>query len=274
MMTTMVRHPWAQSARSLVFAHRGGSRLGPENTLAAFDRAVAEGVDGLELDVHLSRDGEVVVCHDPRIDRTTNAAGAIASLTARELAQVDAGFRYSDAQGCYPFRSRGVGVPTLREVIARYPDHRLIIEMKDDDCELARATAGVVREQDALGRVCLGSFDAGVLQATRVMEPQLATGASQVEVRLALYRSWVGWFPRRVSYQAFQVPERRGRVQVVSPRFVRGAHRAGAVVQVWVVDEVADIRRLLGWGVDAIITDRPDVAVPAVRAWAEEPGNR
>lgn len=259
--------PLWRSERPLVFGHRGGSRLAPENTLAAFDRAVAEGVDGLELDVHLARDGEPVVCHDARIDRTTDASGAIRDLTAEALARVDAGFRFVEGAGRYPYRGQGFGIPTLREVVTRYPSQFLIVEMKDEDDRLAERTVEVIRAAGAVERVCLGSFHSGVLQAARRLEPRLATSASQREVRAALYRSWVGWFPRRVPYRAFQVPERRGSVRVVSPRFVRGAHRAGAAVQVWIVDQAPDILRLLAWGVDGIITDRPDVAVRTVHEW-------
>lgn len=263
----MPRHPWAAADGPLVLAHRGGSRLAPENTLAAFDRAVREGVDGLELDVHLSRDGEVVVCHDASVDRTTDARGAIAGMSAGELAAVDAGFRFVDEQGAYAFRGQGIGIPTLREVLARYPRHRLIVEMKDADPRLAEATLAAVREAHAEDRTCLGSFHARVVRHARRLAPGLATSAAPPEVRLALYGSWVGWFPRRPAYLAMQLPERRENTQVVSPRFVAAAHRAGVLVQVWVVDRKVDIERLLDWGVDGVITDRPDVAVSAVREW-------
>src|SRR5678815_944901 len=100
-----------------VFAHRGGCELGPENTIAAFDIGMSTGADGLELDVHLSVDGVVVVHHDKTLDRTTNGSGPIAARTADELARVDAGYWYKRG-GEYPFRGRGIGVPTLREVLA------------------------------------------------------------------------------------------------------------------------------------------------------------
>ncbi len=252
----------------MVFAHRGGSRLAPENTIAAFDRAVSEGVDGLELDVHLAKDGEVVVCHDASVNRTTEGAGAIASMTARELAALDAGYHFSDGDGRRPFRGRGIGIPTLREIVARYPAHRLIVEMKDDETALAQATLRVIREADGFARTCLGSFHLDVIEDVRRREPRAATSAAQREVRMALYRSWVGLFPRKVPYAAMQLPERREATRVVTPAFVRCAHRAGVLVQVWVVDEPADMERLLGWGVDGLITDRPDVAVRVVRELA------
>src|SRR5688572_12593188 len=102
-----------QSSRPLIFAHRGGCALGPENTLAAFDRGIAAGADGLELDVHLSADGVVVVCHDDTLDRTSNAVGLVRARSAVELARVDAAFHYSTASGVFPFRGQEIGVPTL-----------------------------------------------------------------------------------------------------------------------------------------------------------------
>jgi glycerophosphoryl diester phosphodiesterase len=252
----------------MVFAHRGGSRLAPENTIAAFDRAVAEGADGLELDVRLARDGEVVVCHDATVDRTTDGSGPVASMTARELAALDAGYHFSDGDGSRAFRGKGIGIPTLRQIATRYRAQRLVVEMKEDNPALVHAVLDVLRAADAIARTCLGSFHLAALEEARRVEPGVATSAAQREVRWALYRSWVGLFPRTVPYSAVQVPERREATQVVTPRFVRAAHRAGVEVHVWVVDEPADMQRLLSWGVDGLITDRPDVAVPIVHRFA------
>jgi glycerophosphoryl diester phosphodiesterase len=255
--------------RPLVFAHRGGAKLAPENTLAAFDRGLEAGADGLELDVQLSRDGLPVVNHDLDLGRTTNATGPVSGMTARELAAVDAGYRFS-RDGSFPWRGRGLGVPTLAEVLARYRACPLIVEMKVDNEEMARATVDAVRAAGAVDRVCLGSFGGRALAAARSYEPRLATGAAGKEARLALYRSRIRWPARKVPYQACQVPERRGLTRIVSRRFIRAVHGAGALVQVWIVDEPQDIRRLLDWGVDGIITDRPDVAVLTVREWIGE----
>jgi glycerophosphoryl diester phosphodiesterase len=261
---------WIPTDRPLVFAHRGGSRLAPENTIAAFDRAVREGVDGLELDVRLSKDAQVMVCHDARVDRTSNMAGAIADMTASELARVDAGHRFTHGDLLYPFRWGGFGVPTLAEVLARYPGYPCIIEMKDDTPAMAAATVDVIRAAGALDRVCLGAFPKRVLRHARRLAPDAASGASSAEVLSAVIGSRLGVLPPRRRYQAFQVPERRRHLRVVTPRFVRGARRHGVPVQVWIVDLADDIRRLLGWGVQAIITDRPDIAVPTVAAWRRE----
>ena len=247
--------------RRLVFAHRGGSALAPENTIAAFDNGLALGADGLELDVHLSRDGRVVVHHDRTLDRTTNLRGAIADTTAGELARADAGFRFA-RDGSFPYRGGGFGVPRLEDVLARYRDTLVVVEMKVNRPELARAVVDVVRRRDAVDRVCLGSFSLRVLRAAREAEPAIATSAAREEVRWALYRCWCRWPVARAAYRCYQVPEWSGRTHVVYPGFVAAAHRAGLPVQVWTVDDERDAHRLLGWGVDALITDRPDVIVP------------
>jgi glycerophosphoryl diester phosphodiesterase len=252
--------------RPIVFAHRGGSALRPENTIAAFDHGLSLGADGLEFDVHLSRDGVVVVHHDATLDRTTSGKGPVAALTADELGRLDAAywFRGQDAAE-YPFRGLGSGVPTLRQVLRRYPGVRLIIELKVNAPALAHRTIDEVRAAGAIDRVALGSFGTRVLRAARLYEPRIRTGSSREETRLALYRSWVRLPVRRPNYQEYQVPEVAGATRVVTPRFVRDAHAAGCAVHVWTVDEAADMRRLIGWGVDGIISDRPDVAVQVAR---------
>jgi glycerophosphoryl diester phosphodiesterase len=260
--------------RPLVYAHRGGAALRPENTIASFDNGLSLGADGLEFDVRLSRDGVVVVHHDATLERTTNGHGGLSACTADELAHIDAGYWFTPADRprkkgespSYPFRGQGHGIPRLQQVLSRYPGVRLIIELKVNDPELARRTIHEIRAARAIDRVSLGSFGWRVLRAARKLEPTIPTGASREEVRLALYRSWVRWPLGNEAYREFQVPERSGPTRVVSRNFVAHAHRAGLLVKVWTVNDPADMRRLLEWGVDALISDRPDLAVSAVAA--------
>ena len=266
-------HPFFCAARPLVFAHRGGSALAPENTIAAFDNGLSLGADGLELDVHLSRDGVVVVHHDRLLDRTTNLGGPIAAATSGALARADAGHHFQ-RDGAFPFRGRQIGVPMLAEVLARYRDVRIIVELKVNSEDLARAVVDVVRAAGASDRVCVGSFSLRALRAVRRLDPSIATSAAREEVRWALYRSKVRWPISRAPYGGYQVPESAGRTRVVSPRFIRDAHRAGLHVQIWTVDAEDDARRLLGWGADALITDRPDVVVDVVKSVKSEVGSR
>ncbi len=252
--------------RRLVFAHRGGSKLAPENTLRAFDIGLAHGADGVECDVHLSRDGVPVIIHDATLDRTTNAAGAVGALTAAELARVDAGYRFA-CDGAFPFRGQEIGIAPLEALLRR---HRAltIIELKQPEPALARAVIDVIRRSDAVDRVCVGSFHRRALATIRAESPEIQTSASEPEARITLYKSWLrlpefGDKP----YVAFQVPERAGRLKVVSPSFVRQVHAQDASAQVWVVDQPADVTRLLTWGVDGIISDRPDLAIAARNEW-------
>lgn len=245
----------------LIYAHRGGAALRPENTIAAFDHGLACGAEGLEFDVHLSRDGMVVIHHDDTLERTTNGRGPLAALTASELAALDAGYHFEDDDDTgFPFRGQGIGVPTLREVLRRYPDARLIIEVKVGGEQLARRVVDEVRDAGAVDRVAIGSFYPEALGAVRRYEPSIATGAAKEETRWALYRSWIGMGIGATPYREFQVPEWAGYTPIVTRRFVHAAHRAGIPVKVWTVNGAEDMRRLVAVGVDALITDRPDLA--------------
>src|SRR5688572_10057059 len=247
-------------SRPLVFAHRGGCALGPENTLAAFDLGSAAGADGLELDVHLSADGVPVVHHDATLDRTTAASGPVAARTAAQLARIDAGCRFAAGAG-FPFRNQGVGIPALRDVLRRYPDLRLVIEMKVDSREMGEAVAHEVRLSGAAERVCTAGYGRRSAVAARAALPEMASSACHTEVRVAVYRGWAGWPVRRAPYGGYQVPEHSGLLRIVSPRFIRHAHGAGLRVQVWTVDQEPDMRRLLEWDADGLISNRPDLAV-------------
>jgi glycerophosphoryl diester phosphodiesterase len=149
-------------------------------------------------------------------------------------------------------------------VLRRYADIPIIIEMKVNRPEIGVAVAAEVAAASAIGRVCVAAAGARAIRAARTALPELESSASRWDVRLALYRSRAGWPVRDVRYGGYQVPEIAGETRVVSPRFIRHAHRAGLEVQVWTIDEEADMERLLTWGVDGLISNRPDVAV-AVR---------
>jgi glycerophosphoryl diester phosphodiesterase len=255
------------SDRPLVFAHRGGAKLGPENTMPAFARGLAAGADGFECDVRRSAEGAPVVIHDATLDRTTDRAGPVSGRSVAELAEIDATCRFRpppDVVGPVP---RG-GIVALAEILHAFPGARVIVEVKDDSVQLARAVADVVRLAGAAPRVCVGSFHRRVVRAIRAHAPELTTSASQPEARALLLRSHLRW-PRlgRAPFFALQVPELAGRLRVASPGFFRQVHREGCVAQVWTVDGHDDVRRLFDWGADGVITDRPDIVVPVRDAW-------
>ena len=262
-------HPALSLEVPTVFAHRGGSALRPENTLLAFDHGLSLGADGLEFDVRLSRDGVPMVHHDETLDRTTNGSGPLAAHTAAELEQLDAAHHFRGLDGD-TFRSQGCRIPRLVDVVGRYAGVPFIIELKGHDPEVARRAVEVVRTAGGLNRVCFGGFNDRVVQAARSCGPDVVTSAAREEIRWFLYRSWLYVAPRRIAYRGFQVPETSGFTRVVSPRFVAAARRAGVPVQVWTVDSPPDMERLLGWGVQALISDRPDLAVQVVRRWRSQ----
>ena len=250
-----------QRGRPRVFAHRGGAALAPENTLAAFELGLRTGADGLELDVQLSADGVPVVVHDAVLERTTNAAGPVSARTAAELAGVDAGWHFAGPRGDFPFRGQGVGIPTLRDVLSRHRGVPIIIEMKIDSEAMGLRVAGDIVAAGAEAAVCAAGYGGTSAAAVRRVLPQVATSATHAEVRLAVYRSWGGWPVKRPPFAGYQVPEHAGRIRIVSPRFIRHAHAAGLEVQVWTVDAEDDMERLLDWGADGLISNRPDLAV-------------
>jgi glycerophosphoryl diester phosphodiesterase len=224
------------------------------------------GADGLELDVRLSRDGIPIVHHDPDLDRCTDGRGPVEALTAAELARVDAGHHFDAGDG-HRWRARGISIPTLDEVLRRYVRAAIIVEIKTYTVAAARAVARCVVDAGAADRVSIAAFDIVTQRAVRACAPSLATGAAQTEVRGALYRSWMGLRPWRPRYKALHVPETVGRTRIVTRRFVRHLHAAGIPVQVWTVNDEPDMLRLLDWGVDGLITDRPDLAVAVRDQW-------
>ena len=259
-------HPFFHADRPLVFAHRGGAALAPENTLAAFDRGVALGADGIELDLHRSRDGHLVACHDPTVDRTTDGRGRIADLDLAELQTLDAGYRFTPDDGrTFPFRGQDVRIPTFEEILLRYPDTRFSIELKLGDLVSARQALATAESAGVVGRTCLGAFNQKPVSWLRSRRRGVATWATRPEVvrflaldalRLSRVRA-----PRA---HAFCIPEHSGRSRIVTPRRIRALARHGTPVHVWTVDDQADMRRLLAWGVTGLVTDRPDLAVAAV----------
>ncbi len=242
------------------FAHRGASARAPENTLEAFRLGVEAGAGGLELDVHMTRDGEIVVIHDPTVDRTTNGSGAVAEMTLAELRRLDAGYRFSpDGGSTYPYRGAGVRVPTLAEVYEEFPGACLNIEMKEAQPGIEEAVLRVVRGAGAQERTLVVSARHGVVRRFRALSGGgISTGASRREIK-AFYL----WSRSRLeglcrpAYDALQVPVEHRGILVLTQRFVEAAHSRGVRVDAWTINGPEEMRRLLDLGVDTIMTDRP-----------------
>jgi glycerophosphoryl diester phosphodiesterase len=241
-------------------AHRGASALAPENTIEAFRLAVEAGAGGLELDVHMTRDGHIVVIHDATVDRTTNGFGAVSEMTFDELRRFDAGHNFSpDGGPTRPYRGRGVRVPTLGEVLEEFPGVAVNIDIKAGTPGIEETVLSVLREADAFGRVLVVSIPhARVKRFRKVSGGHVSTGASKREIGVFFISSRLGLERLvRPAYDTVQVPLRHRGIPVVTPRFVRAAHARGVRVDAWTINQADEMRRLLDLGVDVIMTDRP-----------------
>jgi glycerophosphoryl diester phosphodiesterase len=242
-----------------VMAHRGASGEAPENTIPAFDKAVEQDADILEMDVHMTSDGHVVVCHDLTVDRTTNGTGAIAAMTLAELQQLDAGYRFTSDGATFPFRGAGVRIPTLEEVLDRYPNVPVNIDIKANGAEVVERTCQILRARKRFEQktVLLASFSHAAMKVIRRVAPDALTSLSVKETRQFMLRCWL-LLPRfRSSGRAFQVPVWKVLLPIVTRRFVKLAHRFGVEVHTWTIDNEKQMRRLLDIGVDGLFTNFP-----------------
>jgi glycerophosphoryl diester phosphodiesterase len=254
------RRPFLDADLPLLFAHRGGAKLWPENTLLAFQNALSLGVIFWETDVHATRDGTLVVHHDERVDRTTNGSGAICDMRYAELVDLDAGFWFKDESGGYPYRGSGLKIPTLSELIDLSPVTRLNVEIKPRGRRVARKLWELIEHRGIHDRILVAADrDRSVKRFRRYSAERVATSASRREALqfwLAVRSHMDRFIP--VAFDALQVPPSYHGLTVVDRAFVRAAHRHGVQVHVWTLDDPSEIRRMLNLGVDGIMSDRPD----------------
>jgi glycerophosphoryl diester phosphodiesterase len=233
----------AASARPLLIAHRGASADAPESTIAAFELALEQGADGLELDVHLSADGHPVVIHDFTLERTTDGAGPVSALRVRELKRLDAG-------GWHDRRFQGQRIQTLQEVLERFRDRtRFWLELKGGSTlypGLGERVVSTIEIYDVVDQVIVQSFDPSAIVEVRTLNREVRVGA--VVAQAPLDRDLL-------------MP---GTVDAISPALaacsaglIGEVRQAGLDCHVWTVNEPAQVDRLVGWGVNGIITDRP-----------------
>jgi glycerophosphoryl diester phosphodiesterase len=247
-------HPLLHPGRHPVVGHRGAAGSAPENTLAALDFAVADGAEALEFDVRVAADGVPVLLHDPLLDRTTDASGPLAGRSSADLATLDAGYRFSPEGGAFPWRARGAGVPSLREVLERYPFTPLLVELKV--VEAAEPVRRLLLEHGAEDRTIIASFLEGALRPFR--DAAIPTAASRRGITALWLRTLVGLRASRIPDRVYAVPDRyRDRLHVPTPRFIRAAQRAGYPVHVWTVDDPARAAVLWRRGACGMITNFP-----------------
>jgi glycerophosphoryl diester phosphodiesterase len=263
--------------RVIAYAHQGGAWEGPSSTLHTIAAALDAGATGIELDVHASADGRLVVCHDATVDRTSAASGAIASLTYDQLAGLDNAYWWAPgadvtpglADGDYPYRGRApadhrFGFALLEEVLEEFAGTVLNLDIKQTAPVVApyeEALAGLLRRFDCADRVIVASFLDTATDAFSGFAPEFATSAGTLATAEFYRAVQAGETPAPMRHVALQVPVSFGEVTLVDERFVAVAHDRGLAVHVWTIEDETEMEDLCGLGVDGIITDRPTALV-------------
>jgi glycerophosphoryl diester phosphodiesterase len=229
----------------MVIAHRGASSYAPENTLAAFDLAIRMGVGHLELDVHATSDGQLVVIHDDTVDRTTNGRGPVASHTLAALGELDAGSWFGS-------EFSGERIPTFAGVLERYRGRAHIhTEIKGRSADLSRRTVDLLRRHGMIEQVTITSFQAARLEETRAYAPEVPTGWLVAEVTDEIVAR------ARVMGLTQLCP----RASVLTPELTRRLHAEGFVVRAWGVATEELMRRVVTAGADGMTVNFPDTLI-------------
>jgi glycerophosphoryl diester phosphodiesterase len=256
-------HPYyaADLNYPLVIAHQGGDDIWPGNTMFAFQNAVDLGVDVLEMDLHITNDGILVLMHDETVDRTTDGSGEIEAMTLDQLKQLDAGHTWTRDDGeTFPFRGQGVTVPTLEEVFAEFPHMRMTIEIKKTNTSMAKPFCGLIRQYGMEDKVLVASFHDERMKEFRAECPEIATSSARQEttVFVLLTKAFLGGF-YSPQFFSLQVPRESSGITVMTKSFVKAANARNLAVEPWTINDEETMRLFIEWGVDGIITDRPDL---------------
>jgi glycerophosphoryl diester phosphodiesterase len=252
------------------FAHRGAGGDYPENTLVSFQAAADAGAEYFELDVHMTRDGEIVVSHDDNLERNCGARGVIRELTWAEVARADAGARFSpDGGKSFPFRGRGIAVPRLADVFAAFPRARMLIEIKQTAPSLVAHLHEVIDRAAMRRRVLLASEHDEPIREIHALAPEIPTNLPYYAVAEFLQALAARSDTYRPRGDALQIPIEYEGWKLVSPESIAYAHRVGLEVHVWTVNEESEMRALLEMGVDGIISDYPARLLGVIRSLAQ-----
>jgi glycerophosphoryl diester phosphodiesterase len=277
LVVAAVDYPSLGDERPLTFAHRGGAGLWPENTLQAFRGALELGCTHLETDLRMTRDGEIVLMHDATLERTTNGAGNVASLTLAELKRLDAGHYFSPDGSSFPARGRGVEIPTFAELVAVATGVCFNVEIKErGHPDLPRALLAFIERHELTDRIIVAAERHALVHAfRRLAGRRVATSASRREcLQFWLANRFGAARLLRVPYQALQVPVYAGSLPFVTAPLLRAARTLGIAVHVWTINDVAEMHQLLDAGVDGLMSDYPDRLLEVVNERARKTASR
>lgn len=250
-----------------LFGHRGASGEAPENTIAAFQRAVDLGVEYIELDVQAAEDGQIMVIHDATIERTTNGLGGVSAYSLAALQQLDAGYRFSPDDGkTLPFRASDVIIPSLKEVLSSFPNLKFTVEIKQLEPSIEEQVIAVVRDCGKADDVSLASEHDAVLVLVRELAPDIPTNLGYNEVADFIQRvatdQLQGYQPPG---QALQIPPKYQDISLVTEQTVAAAHQLGLEIHVWTINDPHEMNSLLDLGVDGVMSDFPGRLLEVVK---------
>lgn len=254
--------------RPLILAHQGGEKEWPSNTLHAFGEAYKLGVDVLDTDLHMTRDGVLVLIHDTTVDRTTDGTGAVAELDWAHLEKLDAAYRFTLDGKTFPWRGQGIRIARLDETLDAFPHWRLQIEVKQAPPEIAKVLGDLLREKNAEDRVLLSCFDPVVTAALRRACPNVASSATPSEIRTMVIASWFH-LEGLISpgYSCFQVPLKHSGLSLVTRRTVSACHSRGVTVLPWTLDTDAEVELCRTAGADGFNTNLPSKMLRYKKDW-------
>lgn len=264
-------HPYYDNiSRPLVIAHQGGDGIWPGDTMYAFEKAVEIGADVLEMDAHITKDRQIVLMHDETVDETTNGTGLIEDLTLAELKQLDAAYKWTkDENKAFPYRGQGIQVPTLDEVFQKFPQMRYVIEIKLTENPIHKPLCDLIWKYNMQDKVMVASFHDEAMHNFREACPEVATSASRTEVRnfVLLGKAFLSGLiaPKSQSIQPPYDPKESLNIPIMTERFVREAHAKNIKVEPWTVNDPELMKQYIEWGVDGIITDRPDLMIEVLK---------
>lgn len=260
----------------IVLAHRGGSLLAPECTMAAFDLAAQLGVHGFEIDIRLTKDEEIVVFHDEYVDRTSDGSGRVADMTLEELKQLNFGYNFVDLDGYFTYKDQKAEILTLSELLQRYPDKLINIDMKDEPNTyegglMPSKLWRLLEDLEAENQVVVTSFhDEQIDRFNLYAQNRVALGAGVGEVRKA-YTSYTSQFGHLYNpkVDVFQIPTKYGVLPLDTSNFIHFLGNLNIPVHYWTIDDPNEMTRLLKNGAKGIVTDRPDLAMQALAQISE-----
>ncbi|WP_414051240.1 glycerophosphodiester phosphodiesterase [Macrococcus animalis] len=261
--------PFFSKRSPYIFAHRGGMKLAPEHTMAAFKNSHKLGIDGFEIDIRLTKDNVIVVLHDALVDRVSNGSGRVSEHTLEELRKLDFGFHFKDINGEFPYRGNAdAKIVTLDELLDTFPDMLINIDIKDK----AKSTAGqlapvllyrLIHAKNAFDRVCVTSFeDEQIKRFNTYAHDRIAIGAGQKEVARAYYAFNAGMkHTYNPKADTFQLPTSYQGFTLNNEKFIHFLQQLNIAVGYWVINSIDEMDALLKKGAHTIVTDRPDIAM-------------